>query len=88
GQSGSEINDYPPQTMSWAELQRQARTIDVGSLPSMLLEYPQFLPFFAIVYPHHVTRNFVRHLDETVARAISAGAQVGDQQTLSRATPR
>ncbi|MEK6374748.1 MAG: hypothetical protein AABO58_18880 [Acidobacteriota bacterium] len=88
GKSGSETSDYPPQTMSWAELQRQARTIDVDSLPSMLIEYPQFLPFFAIAYPHHVTRNFVRHLDETVARAISAGAQVGDQQTRSQATPR
>jgi hypothetical protein len=70
GQSGSETSDYPSQTMSWAELQRQARTIDVDSLPAMLIEYPQFLPFFAIVYPHHVTRNIVRHLDETVTRAV------------------
>jgi hypothetical protein len=54
----------------------------------MLLEYSQFLPFFAIVYPHHVTRNFVRHLDETVARAISAGSHVADQQMVTEATPR
>jgi hypothetical protein len=72
GQSGRELGDLPKQRKSWAELQHEAAIVDEAVIPKALLAHPEFLPFFMLAYPHHVTRNLVRHFDTLVSHASSA----------------
>jgi len=66
GSSGAEVSRFPDQTQSWAKLVSDAETIDLAAVPRLLREVPAFIPYFALCYPHHLTRNLVRYFDETV----------------------
>jgi hypothetical protein len=66
GESGAEVSRFPDQTQSWAKLVSDAEAVDLSAIPRLLRETAGFMPYFALCYPHHLTRNLVRYFDDTV----------------------
>jgi len=66
GESGAEVSRFPDQTQSWAKLVSDAEVVDLPTIPRLLRETPAFMPYFALCYPHHLSRNLVRYFDDTV----------------------
>lgn len=66
GETRSEILN---QTQSWALLKKTALKINLDEIPQVLQKQPRLLPFFLLVYPHRITSNYVKFLDDIVAKA-------------------
>ncbi len=49
---------------SWAILQGEAANSDLSYIPKILLENPYVLLLFLIVYPHRLTKDAIKHLDD------------------------
>lgn len=49
---------------SWAKLLEASNSTDLNSLPSALVSRPEFMPFFALAFPHRFTPNLADAIDE------------------------
>jgi hypothetical protein len=54
----------PKFPQSWSELQVEAQQLNLSYIPQILAERPIVLMLFSIVYPHRVTKDVVKLLDE------------------------
>lgn len=54
----------PKFPQSWKELTDEANKIDKTYLPKILLENPAIFLMFLIVYPHRITKDVIKSLDE------------------------
>lgn len=54
----------PKFPQSWQELQEEASKSDLSYIPKILAENPAVLLIFLIVYPHRITKDVVKLLDE------------------------
>lgn len=53
----------PKFPQSWRELQEEANKIDLSYIPKILSENPSVLLLFLIVYPHRITKDVIKLLD-------------------------
>jgi len=65
-EKGENKSAYPKQTQNWKELVNEANKIDLKQIPAVLQKHPYFLPFFLLTYPHRISSNYVKFLDEVV----------------------
>lgn len=63
---GKNKSVFPKQTQSWAELVKEANTIDFKQIPWTIQKHPYFLPFFLLVYPHRISSNYIKFFDGIV----------------------
>jgi hypothetical protein len=54
----------PKFPQSWKELQEKANEIDISYIPKPYLDNPSILLLFLIVYPHRVTKDVIKFLDD------------------------
>lgn len=66
--AGKENSTFPKNPQSWKELTEQANKIDMESIPKVLQNHSDFLPFFLLVYPHRVNANYIKFLDDLIKR--------------------
>jgi hypothetical protein len=57
----------PKFPQSWKGLQEEAKTIDLSYIPKGLSENPPLLLLFLLVYPHRVTKDVIKFLDDRFA---------------------
>jgi len=55
----------PKFPQSWRELQEDSNKINLSYIPKVLSENPQILLLFLIVYPHRITKDVIKHLDQS-----------------------
>ncbi len=67
-ESGKLTVHRPKFPQSWRELQEDANKIDLSYLPKELSRNPPILLLFLIVYPHRITKDVVKLLDEGLMR--------------------
>ena len=53
----------PKFPQSWRELQEEASVLDLSYIPKILTGYPAVLLIFLIVYPHRITKDVIKCLD-------------------------
>jgi hypothetical protein len=63
-ESGKLTVHQPKFPQSWKELQEEANTIELSYIPKALSENPSLLMLFLIVYPHRVTKDVIKFLDD------------------------
>jgi hypothetical protein len=56
----------PNAPQSWAELRDAARGCDVQNIPALFLRHPEVLLMFVLVFPHRLTINVAKFLDESI----------------------
>lgn len=66
---GDNQSEFPNQTQSWTELVKEANQINLNLIPKTIQTHSSFLPFFLLVYPHRITNNYIKFLDETVKKS-------------------
>jgi len=49
----------------WQELQEEASKLDLTYIPKILIEHPSTLLMFLIVYPHRITKDVIKLLDDS-----------------------
>jgi len=52
-----------PQPTSWVQLRDSAQTVAESSLPAVLWQHLEFLPFLPLIYPYRLTTNIAKALD-------------------------
>ena len=67
-EKGETKSEFPHQTQSWALLKKSAMEINLDVIPQVLQKQPRLLPFFLLAYPHRITSNYIKFLDDTVAK--------------------
>lgn len=67
--NGKNKSLFPQQTQSWKELVDSADKIYLSVIPKTIQQYPYFLPFFLLVYPHRINTNYIKFLDKQVKNA-------------------
>jgi hypothetical protein len=67
-EEGKSESSFPKQTQSWKELQESALTIDHETIPKTLKRQLRFLPFFLLLYPHRITTNYIKYLDDQISK--------------------
>lgn len=65
---GESDSSFPKQTQSWKELQEAAIKINQEIIPETLKKQLRFLPFFLLLYPHRITSNYIKYLDEAISK--------------------
>ncbi len=65
-ESGQNNSEFPNQTQSWKELVEISNKIDLDQLPSIIQKYYHFIPMLLLVYPHRITNNYAKFLDEKI----------------------
>lgn len=64
---GALVTRYPRLTQSWSELLEESRVTKTDSLPRELILRPSFLLRFLLVYPHRISTEAVKFLDDWVS---------------------
>ncbi len=54
---------HPQNTQSWSKLRQEAAEVDTSLIPPIMQENPPLLLLFAITYPHRMTTNCAKFLD-------------------------
>jgi hypothetical protein len=54
----------PKMPQSWAELRDQARQVDLSVIPELFQRYPGLLLVFILTYPHRLTKDVAKFLDD------------------------
>lgn len=65
-EEGEAFDKYPQETQSWTGLKEGAMNIDHDKIPDTIKNFKEYLPFFILVYPHRVTSNYIKYLDEVL----------------------
>jgi hypothetical protein len=68
-EDGEMLTIQPKMTQSWAELRDQAKSVNTSGIPKLFLRYPELLLMFIIVYPHRLTKDAVKLLDDRLREA-------------------
>ncbi len=66
---GDNQSEFPNQTQSWTKLVKEANEINLNLIPKTIQTHSSFLPLFLLVYPHRITNNYIKFLDESVKNA-------------------
>jgi hypothetical protein len=62
--NGNNWSEFPEPTQSWQKLVQQANKVDQEMVPATLKKHPYFIPLFLLIYPHRITSNYIKFLDE------------------------
>lgn len=54
----------PKMPQSWAELKEEAAQVDLSKIPELFQEYPELLLVFILTYPHRLTKDVAKFLDD------------------------
>ena len=65
-ENGNLIIHIPKKPQSWGELYKEAFVIDEKYIPKIFKKYPNLLLLFVIVFPHRMTDDIVKFLDNWV----------------------
>lgn len=69
-EADGELRDSEPEmTQSWAQLRHEASQTDLARIPKLFQEHPELLLLFIIVYPHRLTPDVAKFLDDQIADA-------------------
>jgi hypothetical protein len=69
---GENRTEFPQQTQSWNALAEAAQKIDLDAIPKTIRRQPYFLPFFLLTFPHRVDNEYVKYLDDIMAKTETA----------------
>jgi hypothetical protein len=58
----------PQRTQSWAELRKKASEVDLSRVPTIFQQHPELLLVFVITYPHRLTKDAAKFLDDALRR--------------------
>lgn len=59
----------PKMPQSWAELRDQAEQVDLSTIPELFQRYPELLLVFILTYPHRLTKDVAKFLDDRLQDA-------------------
>ncbi len=59
--NGTNYSNFPKQTQSWKELRERSKK---GSISKLLIKNKEFLPCFFMVYPHRISEELIKCIDE------------------------
>jgi hypothetical protein len=62
--NGKLIITQPKKPQSWSELIKDARCVDKTQIPIVFKTYPELLLFFILVFPHRLTKNAAKFIDD------------------------
>lgn len=62
-EDGIYIETMPKETQSWSELVLESNRYDISKIPELFNKRPEMLLIFLIVYPHRLSPNVGRYLD-------------------------
>jgi len=62
--SGRIRTSRPRMPQSWAELREEASETDLSCIPHIFKEYPELLLVFVLTYPHRLTKDVAKLLDD------------------------
>jgi hypothetical protein len=65
---GKLVTKQPNLTQSWTELRSWADIVDTEKIPKVFIEQPELLLMFILVYPHRLTPNVGKLLDDQLKR--------------------
>jgi len=65
-EKGINVSKFPKQTQSWKKLQAEACKVNLSKLPKTLQQNLHWLPLFLQVYPHRMTPEFNKLLDDAM----------------------
>ena len=68
-EEGKLLTVQPKMPQSWTELRDQARQVDVSIIPKLFQRYPELLLLFISVYPHRLTTEVAKFLDDRLREA-------------------
>jgi hypothetical protein len=71
---GRETSILLNETQSWKELMAEANAVDHASVPLVLQAHPECLPYLLVAFPHRLTQQLTKFLDERLAEADPAAA--------------
>lgn len=60
----------PKMPQSWTELKRKAAEVDISLIPKLFQQYPPLLLLFILVFPHRLTKDVAKFLDDCVSRSL------------------
>ncbi len=60
----------PKMPQSWAELRNLSRSVDTSMIPELFQKNPELLLVFIVVYPHRLTKDVAKFLDDLVGYKI------------------
>jgi hypothetical protein len=63
-ETGKLTIQQPKYPKSWSELKKEAQNIDLTYIPEILIDNPALLVLISIVFPHRVTKDVIKLLDE------------------------
>lgn len=58
----------PKATQSWSELQEKSRSINLNLIPKIFQDHPLIFMLFLVVYPHRLTKNATKFLDNELMK--------------------
>jgi hypothetical protein len=73
-EDGNLIVAQPNMPQSWVELRDQARQVDASLIPQLFQTRPELLLAFILVYPHRLTKDVAKFLDDRL-RGVRLGAR-------------
>lgn len=69
-ENGEQLDRLPNETESWARLKEEVAKFDTKKhLPDTLLRFPEFIPYFLLVFPHRMSATSWLHLTRLVNEA-------------------
>ena len=68
-EDGNLIAAQPKMPQSWAELRDHAKQVDVSLIPYLFQTRPELLLAFILVYPHRLTKDVTKFLDDRLREA-------------------
>jgi hypothetical protein len=68
-ENGNLAITQPKMPQSWAELKDQARQVDASLIPQLFQTRPELLLAFVLVYPHRLTKDVAKFLDDCAREA-------------------
>lgn len=77
-EKGENRRTFPPKEQSWKCLHTEASDFNFDMLPSSLKQFPQYIPFFLVVFPFRVTPASIGFLDRCVSE-IEMGGDLGSR---------
>ncbi len=63
-EEGRALVSLPKRPQSWAELQKEAASADTRAIPQLLQEHPELLLLLILTYPHRLTKDVAKFLDD------------------------
>jgi hypothetical protein len=66
-EQGLDESSAPKMPQSWSELQLLARKVELATIPRIFQEYPFLLLMFVLVYPHRLTVDVAKFLDDRLS---------------------